>query len=135
MHLRHRNLQRHADNTEQMRAIFDDPSGWSDTLARFAAFATVQTAHANFADLLSDLLPQQWEQPSLRERWRVKDVVAHALSYDELTRWQLAWRFVKGGFWPNRINAIGVAEYANRSPEQLVELMRASSRRNAYAPC
>jgi len=79
----------------------------------------------DFADLLAGLSPQQWEQPSLWERWRVKDVVAHVLSYDELSRWQLGWRFVKGGFWPSRINAIGVAQYATRSAEQLVELMRA----------
>jgi uncharacterized protein (TIGR03083 family) len=80
---------------------------------------------ADFADLLAGLSPQQWEQPSLCERWRVKDVVAHVLSYDELNRRQLVWRFVKGGLWPSRINAVGVAEYATRSPEQLVELMRA----------
>jgi uncharacterized protein (TIGR03083 family) len=79
----------------------------------------------DFADLLAGLSPEQWERPSLCERWRVKDVVAHVLSYDELNRWQLAWRFVKGGLWPSRINAIGVAEYATRSPEQLAELMRA----------
>ncbi|ORB16879.1 maleylpyruvate isomerase family mycothiol-dependent enzyme [Mycobacterium noviomagense] len=80
---------------------------------------------ADFADLLAGLSPQQWEHPSLCERWRVKDVVAHVLSYDELSRGKLVWRFVKGGLWPSRINAIGVAECATRSPEQLTELMRA----------
>jgi uncharacterized protein YndB with AHSA1/START domain len=35
----HRNLQRYGDAAEQMRAIFDDPSGWSGTLARFGALA------------------------------------------------------------------------------------------------
>ena len=79
----------------------------------------------DFADLLAGLSAAQWEQPSLCARWRVRDVVAHVLSYDELSRWQLVGRFVKGGFWPPRINAIGVAEYAARSPEQLAELMRA----------
>ena len=33
-------------------------------------------------------------------------------------------RFAKGGFVPPRVNAIGVAEYAGRSPRQLSELMR-----------
>uniref|UniRef100_UPI0035CB5C5A maleylpyruvate isomerase family mycothiol-dependent enzyme n=1 Tax=uncultured Mycobacterium sp. TaxID=171292 RepID=UPI0035CB5C5A len=90
--------------------------------------ATMQMAceeRADFADLLARLSPQQWEHPSLCARWRVKDVVAHVLSYDELSRRQLVSRFLKGGLWPSRINAIGVAEYATRSPEQLVELMRA----------
>ena len=34
--LRHCNLQRYGDNAEQMRAIFDDPSGWAGTLASYA---------------------------------------------------------------------------------------------------
>lgn len=37
--LRHRNLQRYGDNTEQMRAIFDDPAGWTGTLAAFVDLA------------------------------------------------------------------------------------------------
>jgi uncharacterized protein (TIGR03083 family) len=78
----------------------------------------------DFADLLAGLLPEQWEQPTLCEHWRVRDVVAHVISYDELSPWQLARRFAKGGLLPDRINAIGVAEYASRSPEQLSELMR-----------
>jgi uncharacterized protein (TIGR03083 family) len=77
-----------------------------------------------FADFLEHLSPNQWEQPSLCELWRVRDVVAHVVSYEELTRWQLVRRFVKGGFVPPRVNAIGVAEYARRSPEQLTQLMR-----------
>lgn len=80
----------------------------------------------DFAELLAGLSPGQWDQPSLCERWRVRDVVAHVLSYDELSPRELVWRFVKGGFIPIRVNAIGVAEYARRSPEQLTELMRAS---------
>jgi uncharacterized protein (TIGR03083 family) len=79
----------------------------------------------DFADLLAGLSPQQWEQPTLCERWRVRDVVAHVLSYDELSRWEVVRRFIKGGLLPDRVNAIGVAEYAKRSPEQLTELMRA----------
>jgi uncharacterized protein (TIGR03083 family) len=78
----------------------------------------------DFADLLAGLSHGQWEQPSLCERWRVRDVVAHVLSYDELSRWQLVLRFAKGGLVPTRINAIGVREYAGRSPDQLTELMR-----------
>lgn len=77
-----------------------------------------------FADLLAGLSPKQWERLSLCERWRVRDVVAHVLSYDELSRWQLVGRFAKGGLLVNRINAIGVSEYAMRAPEQLSDLMR-----------
>jgi uncharacterized protein (TIGR03083 family) len=93
--------------------------------------ATMQMAceeRQDFADLIAGLSPDQWEQPSLCARWRVLDVIAHVLSYEELSRWGLVKRFAKGGFVPNRINAVGVAEYATRSPEQLVALARASIR-------
>ena len=92
------------------------------------AVSTMQMAcqeREDFAKLLAGLSPQQWEQPTLCEQLRVRDVVAHVLSYDELSRWGLVRRFIKGGFLPNRVNAVGVAEYATRSPEQLTDLMRA----------
>jgi len=77
-----------------------------------------------FADLLSGLNPRQWEAATLCQRWRVRDVVAHVISYDELTPAQLALRFAKGMFSVDRSNAIGVADYADRTPGQLCELMR-----------
>jgi uncharacterized protein YndB with AHSA1/START domain len=43
LELRHRNLQRYGDATEQMRAIFDDPKGWAGTLARFVDLASAET--------------------------------------------------------------------------------------------
>ncbi len=42
--LQHRNLQRYGANTEQMRTIFDDPAGWTATLAGFAELAGAQAA-------------------------------------------------------------------------------------------
>jgi uncharacterized protein (TIGR03083 family) len=51
-----------------------------------------------FAGLLAGLSPKQWEQPSLCTCWRVRDVVAHVLSYDELSRWQLVGRCARVGF-------------------------------------
>lgn len=40
LNLRHGNLQRYGEHTEQMRAIFDDPAGWTGTLANFADLVT-----------------------------------------------------------------------------------------------
>ena len=40
--LRHCNLQRYGDHTDQMRAIFDDPAGWTGTLAGFVDLASAQ---------------------------------------------------------------------------------------------
>ena len=41
--LRHRNLQRYGDATDQMRAIFDDPKGWAGTLGAFADVVAAET--------------------------------------------------------------------------------------------
>lgn len=54
------------------------------------------------------------EAPTLCAGWRVRDVVAHMLSYDELDGRGLVRRFVKGRFLPDRINAVGLAEYNSR---------------------
>lgn len=89
---------------------------------------TMQLACAErgeFVELLAGLSPQQWDQRSLCTGWRVHDVVAHVVSFDELSRGEVVRRFVKGGLIVSRINAIGVAEYVGRSPDQLTELMRA----------
>ena len=70
---------------------------------RMQDMSTMQLAceeREDFADFLDGLLPEQWEQPSLCELWRVRDVVAHVISYDELSRWQLVRRFTKGGLLP-----------------------------------
>lgn len=81
---------------------------------------------ADLASLLEGLTPEQWEAPSLCERWRVRDVAAHVLSYEELGAVGLGRRFARGLFTINRTNAVGVAEWAERSPQQLLELMRRS---------
>lgn len=89
---------------------------------------SIQMAHderADFASLLDALTPQQWEQPSLCEEWRVRDVVAHAFSFDELSRTELIGRFLRGRFSVRRINALGVARYAGSTPDELRALVRA----------
>jgi uncharacterized protein (TIGR03083 family) len=77
-----------------------------------------------FAALLEGLTPQQWDSPTLCEQWRVRDVVAHAIGYDPLNRVQLVRRFAKGAVTSGGANAVGVAEYADKSPEELVALVR-----------
>ena len=67
-----------------------------------------------FADLLASLRPGHSDAPTLCERWRVRAVAAHVISYDELTPVELVQRFAKGWFVVDRVNAIGVADYADR---------------------
>jgi uncharacterized protein (TIGR03083 family) len=75
-------------------------------------------------ELVERLTPEQWRTPSLCAGWTVHDVVAHVVSYDELGPRQLVDRFARGLFLVDRTNALGLREYAKRSPEQLVELLR-----------
>jgi uncharacterized protein (TIGR03083 family) len=79
---------------------------------------------ADFADFLDTLTPEQWDGPTLCTRWRVRDVVAHVVSYEELSTVGLVRRFVRGGLAPDRVNAVGVRDYADRSPVELMALMR-----------
>lgn len=80
-----------------------------------------------FASFLEGLSPEQWVSPTLCDKWRVRDVAIHTVSYDELSTAGLVSRFLKGRLNTDRINAIGVADYADRSPEQIVGLIRANT--------
>ena len=80
-----------------------------------------------FASFLDGLTPQQWDSPTLCEQWTVREVAVHTVSYDELSTADLVGRFLKGRLNTDRINAIGVADYADRSPEQVVAMIRANT--------
>jgi len=78
-----------------------------------------------FALLLDGLTPEQWDSPTLCELWTVREVAIHTVSYDELTTGGLVGRFLKGRLSVDRINALGVADYADRSPEEITAMIRA----------
>lgn len=79
---------------------------------------------ADLADLLATLTPEEWEARTLCDRWRVRELVAHLVSYDDLDARGLLRRFAQGRLNPDRTNAVGVAEYGPRSPEELLALLR-----------
>jgi uncharacterized protein (TIGR03083 family) len=83
-----------------------------------------EAERAELLALLEQLTPEQWEAASLCPGWRVRDVVAHVYSYDELSRADLARRFAQARFNPNRVNAACLAPYAEQSPAELVALAR-----------
>jgi len=80
-----------------------------------------------FASFLEGLTPDQWESATLCDRWRVREVAIHTVSYDELSTAGLIRRFLKGRLNTDRINAIGVADYADRSAQQIVALIRTNT--------
>lgn len=79
---------------------------------------------ADLADFLATLEPEQWQVRSLSADWSVHDVVAHVISYEELGPFGLLGRFVRGGFRPDRVNALGVREYGRLTPDELVGFLR-----------
>lgn len=79
----------------------------------------------DFAAFLDTLSPEQWEAPTLCEQWNVREVAAHAISFDELRGAALVRRFLRGRLTVDRINQVGVDDYADRTPEELIALIRA----------
>jgi uncharacterized protein (TIGR03083 family) len=77
-----------------------------------------------FAALLEGLTPQQWESPTLCRGWRVRDVVSHVIGFDPLSRIQLVGWMAKGLVTRGGSNAIEVAAYRDKSPEELLALVR-----------
>jgi uncharacterized protein (TIGR03083 family) len=78
---------------------------------------------ADLAEFLAGLAPGQWQAPTLCARWRVCDVVAHVISYDDLDMRGLLTLAARGGFRLSRINAAALARYGTHSPEQLLALL------------
>ena len=60
---------------------------------------------ADLLSLLEHLSLQQWDAASLCPAWRVRDVVAHVFSYDELSWTELVRQFLRGRLNPGRVNA------------------------------
>ena len=89
-----------------------------------SVMAQARAEREDLLQLLERLTPEQWSTPSLCAGWTVHDVVAHVLSYDELGPRQLATRFARGFLLIDRTNAVGLREYASRTPAELIELLR-----------
>src|ERR687893_2677696 len=83
-------------------------------------------ARAERADLLAfltGLTPRQWDAPTLCAGWRVRDVVAHMISYEGLRGRELFRRLARGRFELTRTNAVGVAEMRDAGPDELLALL------------
>jgi uncharacterized protein (TIGR03083 family) len=88
------------------------------------AMQMARAEREEFAALLEGLTPQQWESPTLCKGWRVRDVVAHVIGYDPLSRAQFVRWMAKGLVTRGGSNAVEVAQYVDKSPEELTALVR-----------
>lgn len=86
--------------------------------------ALAEREREDLADFLGTLTPEQWDAPSLCEGWRVRDVVAHVISYDRLGALGLVKRFAQGRLLLSRVNQLGVAEMQSASPDELLAQLR-----------
>lgn len=77
---------------------------------------------SDLAAFLQTLTPEEWTAASLCDKWTVKDVVAHIVSYEELTFIGLVKRFAKG--WIVHANEEGVKEFSQMSPDELLDFLR-----------
>ena len=85
----------------------------------------------DLANFLATLTPDEWEAQSLCERWRVRDVVAHVMSFDGVSLLGILRRVIRG-----RIiyaNQVAVDELASLSTEQLLDRLRARLRPQGLA--
>jgi uncharacterized protein (TIGR03083 family) len=78
---------------------------------------------ADLAEFLATLTPQQWQAPTLCTRWRVRDVVAHVISYDNLGARALLGVATRARFRPARINDTALRRYNQHTPQQLLALL------------
>ena len=92
---------------------------------------TMQMAEAERSDflrLVQDLTPVQWEAPTLCGSWRVHDVVAHVLSYEDLSPLSTAALFLRGRLNFARVNSLALRPFGASTPQQLSDRMRQHQR-------
>ncbi len=108
-----------ADGREGSRAVWRRLAGPRSLHARRLAC----DERTDLAAFLATLSARQWQAPTLCEQWRVRDVVAHVISYDDLDPRGLLALAARGRFQITRINAAALARYAASSPKQLLALL------------
>jgi uncharacterized protein (TIGR03083 family) len=86
--------------------------------------ALAHQERSDLADFLEELTQDQWEAESLCLGWRVRDVVAHVISYEEHGRGDLLRRLARARFRFGQLNEVALAEYAHVDTRGLVAFLR-----------
>ena len=79
---------------------------------------------AEMADFLASLGAEQWEAASLCVGWRIRDVAAHVVSYEESDRGDMVRWIVQARLRPNQVNQLALSQYALFDPQELVAFLR-----------
>ncbi|MDT5217084.1 MAG: hypothetical protein QOK18_5323 [Mycobacterium sp.] len=93
----------------------------------------VRAEREDLADLLAELTPVQWTHDTLCAGWRVRDVAAHVISYDDLTVPRFAKRrIVDARCSMDRFNALCIDSYACFTTPDLVDLIHRRAQPRGY---
>lgn len=87
----------------------------------FSVAGLVVEERREWASFLRTLSDAEWDMPSMCEGWTVRDVVAHAVSYEEATPLAVASRFVRGGIRLSGANAVALRDRGRGSAVALVD--------------
>lgn len=88
------------------------------------AMALAIDERRDLAELLETLSDEEWAAPTLCEGWSVRDVVAHVVSYEELSTIGLVTRMARAAGRPGQANSIGLRELVDASPTDLTRTLR-----------
>ena len=84
------------------------------------AWQVIARERARLADLLDDLAPAEWEQPSLCAGWTVKHVAAHVISSPQATPWAVGAALLRARGSFDRCIDDQARHWADRPTEQIV---------------
>ena len=84
------------------------------------AWQVITRERARLADLLDDLTPAEWAQPSLCAGWTVKHVAAHVISSPQATPWAVGAALVRARGNFDRCIDDQARAWADRPTEQIV---------------
>ena len=85
----------------------------------------VAETRTDLASFLETLKSEQWDAPTLCDKWKVRDVVGHLVeSAHKITMGQMMGGMLRSGFNPNKMLAATAIEEGKHSPEALLKAMR-----------
>lgn len=91
-------------------------------------------ARNDFADMIEAASPEQVQQPTLCEAWSAHEVLAHLVSFAEITGFGLFSKMVKARFDFEKASAAMVAERRDRSTADLAASLRRNATKSAPLP-
>lgn len=89
------------------------------------AWGVIAQERRTVAELLEGLTPDQWEEPSLCSRWRVRDVAGHLAMLPQAPGpLAMTWAALRAGGNFHKLNERMAVHHARHEPSELVAQLR-----------